>query len=231
MVSQISSSLATWSCLILLLSIHLAMNRAAVRSVSLHTINRQRANIVFSEYFINRKVLSPGDVSALERIFEWDGILRWRGQAPIGKARVGVSLQALLKPLADVQTTTGALHDDNLFLSKLVGTFADDGYLLWFDCTHRVASIVMKTQASPQDHIKAWAHALWLGRRFQGHVATSATPEQVLSAVEEVRKELSKTWAGCMEQMKAAGWDIDIASIETTSGLRVHLDAFGRNHD
>lgn len=41
-VSYVSSPLATWSCLVLLLSIHLAMNRAAVKSVSMHSLNRQR---------------------------------------------------------------------------------------------------------------------------------------------------------------------------------------------
>ena len=207
------------------------MNRAAVRSVSLHTLNRQRANIFFSEYLTNRKVLSPKCVSAQERIFEWDGTLRWRRQGPIGKAKVGVSLQAFLKPLAKAQTITGALHDDNLLLAKLVETFADDGYILWLDCPHRVVSIVLKSQASPQDHIKAWAHALWLAHRYREHVAISATPEEVLSAVKEVRKELLDVWVACMEQMNAAGWDTDIANIETASGLRIRLDTFGRADD
>ncbi|KAL4930630.1 RUS1 family protein [Aspergillus undulatus] len=47
-VSQITSFTATWITLIFLLSLHLSLNYAAVRSVQMTTLNRQRANIVFS---------------------------------------------------------------------------------------------------------------------------------------------------------------------------------------
>ncbi|KAL4948738.1 vitamin B6 photo-protection and homoeostasis-domain-containing protein [Aspergillus filifer] len=47
-VSHITSFTATWITLILLLSLHLSLNYAAVRSVQMTTLNRQRANIVFS---------------------------------------------------------------------------------------------------------------------------------------------------------------------------------------
>ena len=219
--------MAVWSCLILLLSVHLAMNRAAVRAVSLHTLNRQRTNIVFSEYLSKRKVLGPKDVSAQERIFEWDGVLRWGGQAPIGRGKVAVSLEDLLKPLLEAQTVTGSLRVKSSALSRLVEIFADDEYLLWYDCRYRIAYILLKSQASAQDQIKAWAHALWIAHSLRGCVATSAAPLEVLGAIEKVRKDLSSIWVGCMEQMKGAGWDINVANIETASGLRIRLDNFG----
>ncbi|KAL4750785.1 hypothetical protein BDW72DRAFT_109250 [Aspergillus terricola var. indicus] len=47
-VSHITGFTATWLTLVSLLSMHLSLNYAAVRSVQMTTLNRQRANIVFS---------------------------------------------------------------------------------------------------------------------------------------------------------------------------------------
>lgn len=83
-VSYISTPLATWVSLIILLTIHLGTNYLAVRSVSMRTINRQRANIIFNKYMSSRhgsrRMLIPEEVSQLERIFEWDGVLRCGGE-------------------------------------------------------------------------------------------------------------------------------------------------------
>ena len=200
------------------------MNHAAVRSVSLRTLNRQRANIVFSEYLDSKRVPTPRDVSAQERIFEWDGALRWRGCSPIGKAKVGVSLQDLLKPWAEAHAVTSALRDDNFLLPRLLDIFRDEGYLLWYDCPNRVAWVVLKSSASPQDQVKAWTHALLMAHRLKNQrLATSASPDKVLEVLQGVRVELSSMWATYMEQVDLAGWDLNIANIETSSGLRLYL--------
>ncbi|KAL4975743.1 vitamin B6 photo-protection and homoeostasis-domain-containing protein [Aspergillus desertorum] len=47
-VPHITGFTATWLTLVFLLSMHLSLNYAAVRSVQMTTLNRQRANIVFS---------------------------------------------------------------------------------------------------------------------------------------------------------------------------------------
>ncbi|RLL94544.1 hypothetical protein CFD26_104696 [Aspergillus turcosus] len=47
-VSRVTSFAATWASLLLLLTVHLGMNYAAVRAVQMTSLNRQRANIVFS---------------------------------------------------------------------------------------------------------------------------------------------------------------------------------------
>ena len=200
------------------------MNHAAVRSVALNTLNRQRANIVFSNYVDHNKVLTPNEVSAQERIFEWDGVLRWKGQRVIGKARVGISLQDLLKPSPEAHTVTGALRDSNLLLWRLADMFESDSYLLWYDCPHRVALVVFKSGASPQDQMKAWAHALLAAHRLSDQrFAISASSEEVIGVIKEVQAELISIWMACMKQMEAAGWDTNIANIEATSGLRAHI--------
>ncbi|KAF4231599.1 hypothetical protein CNMCM8980_009611 [Aspergillus fumigatiaffinis] len=47
-VSRVTSVAATWASLLFLLTVHLGMNYAAVRAVQMTSLNRQRANIVFS---------------------------------------------------------------------------------------------------------------------------------------------------------------------------------------
>lgn len=104
-VSRVTSYTATWVALVILLVLHLSLNYSAVRSVQMTSLNRQRANIVFStllesdpdfaiESFhdshheqegksdrapsqTSRRILSPAEVAQQERIFEKNGILRW----------------------------------------------------------------------------------------------------------------------------------------------------------
>ena len=201
------------------------MNHAAVRSVSMHTLNRQRANLVFSEYLADGKVMNPKNVSRQERVFEQDGVLRWKGHSPIGSAKVGVSLQDLLKPWAGQPTVTGSFRNLDLILSRTVEIFSDERYLLWYHYPHREACIALKDGATPRDQMKAWAHALWVAHRLENvALATSATPDKVLGVIQEVRMDLSNRWVTCMQDIESADWDLNTCSIETTSRLRLHID-------
>ncbi|KAL4779104.1 vitamin B6 photo-protection and homoeostasis-domain-containing protein [Aspergillus varians] len=105
-VSHITSLTGTWFILILLLTLHLSLNYAAVRSVQMTTLNRQRANIVFSTLlssdpdFTNLisnddypeqdwkhqreakepqiiSILPPAQVAKQERIFNASSALNW----------------------------------------------------------------------------------------------------------------------------------------------------------
>ena len=224
-VSWVSSPLATWTCLITLLTIHLLTNRAAVRAVSMTSLNRQRANILASEYLSKQKVLTPLDVSARERIFEWDGVLRWRGGAPIGRAKIGGSIVDLLKQAQATHPVTGAIRDGNL-LPEIVEAFKGEGYLMWYHMEKRTAHICLKVQSSPQDQIKAWVHALWTAYRLhEKPLAISASSEDKLRFLQKVLAEVNRRWKSLMEQMEVAGWDVNSSSIETASGLRFHLQS------
>ena len=204
------------------------MNHAAVRSVSLHTLNRQRANLVFSAYLTDGTVMSPKQVSNRERIFERDGVLRWKGQGPIGSARVGVSLQDLLKAWAEAQSVTGSFRDPDAILSRLVEIFSDERYLLWYQQPNREVCIALKDGATAQDQLKAWAHALWLAHRLEAaNLATGATPDKILGVIQQVRMDLSTRWLACMQDIKSAKWDLSNANLETTSGLRLHVGDSG----
>ena len=228
-VSHISSAVATWSTLIVLLSIHLAMNHAAVRAVSMHSLNRQRANIVLSNYLDHDKVLTPEEVSKEERIFEWDGVFRWRGSHALAKAKIGVPLQSLLISLSAGHRVTGSIRDAKVQLKNLATAYREEQYLLWYDGVQQTAYIVLKEEVSPASQLKAWTHGLWIAHRLDGKYAISAKTKDdstaMLKLIESTLVDLSKRWIECLERLKAAGWDIEIANLETASGTRLRLNA------
>ena len=223
-MSYVSSPIATWSCLIVLVSIHLAMNRAAVRAVSLHSLNRQRANIVLSNLLEDNRVMTPDEVSSQERIFSWDGMLQWKGRA-FAKAIIGVKLHSLLKTLAPAHVVTGAIRDGNLILERLLEIYSHEDFLVWYDSAKGIAYVVLKGQASPEAQLKAWTLALWGAYRFEEHYATGASRENLLELLEMTLRDISNLWDGYMERMVASGWDISIANLETCSGSRIILTA------
>lgn len=200
------------------------MNYAAVRAVSMQNLNRQRANMVLSTFFDSGTVLTPDEVSNQERIFEWGGVLRWKGSARMAKAKIGGQLQEMISSLGPTHSITGAMRDADSVLIRLFQIFAKEEYLLWYSLSDRTVYLVLKEQISVSSQLKGWAQGLVLVHRLaQVQLATSAT-EKVLESVESSLSEVSDCWPTCMERLKAAGWDLDIASLETASGTRIKVD-------
>ena len=220
-VSYITSPLATWVCLVMLISIHLATNHAAVTAVSMRSLNRQRANILFSNYFDGKGTLTPEAVSRHEHVFEWDGVLRWQGSSPFGKARIGVSLQDILK--APAHNVTGAIRDINSILKSLIKIHRDEAYLLWYDAPQKTVFIILKEESTPKVQLKAWAVGLCVAHRLESVEAISATTGKIFEVIENALVEISGQWSTCMDQIQTAGWDVDVASLETASGKRIRL--------
>ena len=218
--------MATWTSLILLLSIHLAMNHAAVRAVSMHTLNRQRANIVLSNFLDGGKVLTPDEVSVQERIFEWDGALRWKSSGVIGKAYIGISLQKLLHSLATRHSITSSVRDADVDIERLIELYRSEGYILWLNQADRTAYIVLKDGTGPTSSLKGWAHALWASQQISID-ATSAGcgGEAKLELLRRSLEELTSRWDELLGGLRAAGWDLGSASLETSTSTRIRLQA------
>ncbi|KAL9025423.1 MAG: hypothetical protein Q9196_005754, partial [Gyalolechia fulgens] len=225
-VSYVSSPAMTWACLTLLLSAHLGMNRAAVRAVRMHSLNRQRANLVFSTFLDQDKVLTPEEVSLQERIFEWDGVLRWRGSSPLAKGRIGLSMRDLLASLAPAHSTTGSIRDGEAKLMRLIHLYRQEEFLVWYDGPQRVGRISLKEGAGAEWQLKAWALMLWIAHRHgvgEGAYATSASSASTFDLHRATLRDLSSRWPECVNRMRTAGWDVDVASLETTSGSRIRI--------
>ncbi|KAL8754263.1 MAG: hypothetical protein Q9199_004468 [Rusavskia elegans] len=224
-VSYVSSPITTWTCLVLLLSIHLAMNRAAVRAVTMHSLNRQRANLVTSTYLDQDRIMSPKEVSMQERIFEWDGVLRWRSSSPFAAARIGLGLRDLLASLAPAHELTGSIRDTEARLTRLIRLYSQEEFLVWYDAPQRLGHITLKERATAESQLKAWALVLWIAHRHHaaGADATSAVFETSLEVHRRTLQELQ--WSDYTSRLRSAGWDLDIASLETTSGSRIRVNA------
>ncbi|KAL2828690.1 vitamin B6 photo-protection and homoeostasis-domain-containing protein [Aspergillus cavernicola] len=150
-VSHITSFTATWLTLILLLVSHLTLNYAAVRSVQMTTLNRQRANIVFSTLLSSDQdvahlhnhqtqhhpkpngqtppqILTPAEVSKQERIFQANNALKWYPslQNPdhetLGTCQIGVSLPQFLSSSSPSPSSSNISKSEDYSYTTLSGS-------------------------------------------------------------------------------------------------------------
>ncbi|KAJ5084378.1 hypothetical protein NUU61_008957 [Penicillium alfredii] len=154
-VSHITGFRTTWAALLVLLALHLSMNYAAVRAVQMTSLNRQRANIVFSALLDSDsnlelatlgsspdpdsdsehqwKILTPADVAQQERIFHRDAVLEWTQQTPypkthrLGTAQIGVPLPTFFQPEPFKQSRS---FQTAIPIAQITALFADEAYLL-----------------------------------------------------------------------------------------------------
>ncbi|KNG79957.1 hypothetical protein ANOM_011770, partial [Aspergillus nomiae NRRL 13137] len=257
-VSHVTSYTATWISLLMLLTMHLSLNYAAVRSVQMTSMNRQRANIVFSTLLEsdtdldianfhptdrahstpkhNRatqwQIPTPAQVSKQERVFETDGILRWFSapstQHRVGTCRIGVSLEQFLAPSA-TRTGSGSLKTSTP-MSHLSSLFSSEDYLLFLHRNRQSwdARILLKTSSTTQSQLKAWMHALLAARVLCSSAEKKRTQDS--TEVEYITYTISETLTFLNEKSRMdqymsaltqAGWDLDVAALETRSGRRV----------
>ncbi|PWY76396.1 DUF647 domain protein [Aspergillus sclerotioniger CBS 115572] len=159
-VSRVTSFAATWISLLMLLALHLSLNYAAVRSVQMTSLNRQRANIVLSTILNSDselthlthpepteqyspspwKTLTPAQVASQEKIFETDGILRWflttkttptPSSQTLGYCRIGISLQQFIASSSfSISTSTESLQTP-IPMPHLISLFSEEHYILY----------------------------------------------------------------------------------------------------
>ncbi|KAL6707208.1 hypothetical protein ACN47E_004755 [Coniothyrium glycines] len=230
-VSWVSTPMATWSTLIALLSIHLATNYAAVRAVSMRCLNRQRANIVFSNMMQNGRVLRPAEVAKRERIFDRDGILRWSDDKIIGRCKIGVSLHTLLSHVGSQRKDTGSLDSRAVSMPALLAVFADEGYIMWPGYSpDDECLIVLKDGCTTIDQLKAWTHALSVMKVAQERSSEDKQEgndvSQVTARLTEIERTLEETrnlFENYSETLKDQGWDLDVVALGTRPGTTVHV--------
>jgi len=244
-VSVISSQWATWIAMIALLAIHLGTNYMAVRAVCMRTLNRQRANLVFShileqsskyqeahtKWWINKgstsgslpavpdiKCLGPVDVFIQERIFEKDGVLRWQGREILGYCKLGVSLQTLLDSVSKRDTMTGSYSGSQLpEFTELLTIFKGE-YILWYDEMQRKFLVVLKESSNTYDQLFAWLHALCIAK-----FGRSREDEPVLETLDRTRHYVDQIWEHVSRELVKSGWDLDTGAMETRSGTRIRM--------
>lgn len=222
--------------LTLLLAVHLGTNYKAVTSVALRTLNRQRANIVFSTLSDSGVVVTPTQAAKLERIFERDGVLRWRETEVLGYARIGTRFIELVGDDAsilgyDAPLTSGGEKAPGLSISDVVKVFQNEKHLLWYDSRKRWVTICLKDGITPEEQLKAWIHALFVAKearhreKRRGDDGGNMQPsgEVLLGVLETTLHDLDVSFPSTTERLRAAGWDLSTAALETKPGYRVGI--------
>jgi hypothetical protein len=243
-VGHITTKWATWTSMICLLAIHLGTNYMAVRAVSMRTLNRQRANILFSRLFFDLDhrlvingttqtnippltILNPQEVSIQERIFERDGILRhWPFKKGIGYCEIGVSLKDILK-LFD-QTSAGPANPSSPPISdfyKLLEIYQDDEYIMMWNqgpLEEQRFLIAVKEGAGNHTLLSAWMHALYHAEWWSLHRPEGETLIEALQRTKLYLQQVQERY-NLFEELQKAGWDIDTGALETKSGTRLKI--------
>ncbi|KAL5363804.1 vitamin B6 photo-protection and homoeostasis-domain-containing protein [Aspergillus floccosus] len=209
-------------------------------------LNRQRANIVFATLLdadpalaslaprvsapVDAGVLTPAQVSKREAIFERDGVLRWSSAAGtgtgsvapvLGVCRIGVSVGEFLRCLAGNQRGDRR----GVPLDRVQGLFHSEAHLMflgWGGTAWNAAILLKQGCSTPRAQLKAWMHALLaarvLGEKHEGQDET----ERIINVVETTLQFLNDTRVdGYLGALTQAGWDVDLAALETSPGRRI----------
>jgi hypothetical protein len=220
-VSYISSVWATWVAMMVLLAAHLGTNYLAVRAVSMRTLNRQRANLAFSAYLSNEKkgFPTPEEISIQEKVFEKDGVLRWKGGKVLGYCVIGVPLQSILDAFNEAKPITESSTDlQSSDATQLLEKFEHDDYIMYYDMPRKTFLIVLKVSATPLTQLHAWMQALFAARKLDLGVPVYSA----VHAVKDLTSSIANITPEILEkELVAAGWDIEIGALETKSGTRL----------
>ena len=222
-VSWVTTPVATWTTLIFLLSVHLEMNRRAVRAVSMRTLNRQRATLVY-HHLQRGHVPTPDEISAQERIFEKDGVLRGATGNILGYCTIGSGFSNFLKSVASGTTTAGSFRMSDSIVLDIFQAFKDSGYILWTVPNSKPPQIqaAIKKSAATDELLVAWWQALDLADRssrdqVKKHEGSTMDLAHVLHSMSRARDMLNEHEAG----LRDVGWDLNTNALETASSTRV----------
>ncbi|KAK5141269.1 hypothetical protein LTR04_002671 [Oleoguttula sp. CCFEE 6159] len=204
----------------------------------MRTLNRQRASLVFSHLIEDDEILTPEEVSKKERIFDWDGVVRWKGDQVIGHVNIGVKLQELLQclePARHGKANSTQLHV--VHMTELLDIHGDEDYVLWMNHLTKRACVVLKQGCTPRSQLKAWACAIGMlhdasslivdREKTLGQVLQQTLDEDRPTAIVQLLAFLEITdqkFDGWISRLKQAGWDLDVAALETHSGSRLARD-------
>lgn len=225
-VSYITTTAMTWTALIMLLAVHLEMNRRAVRAVALRTLNRQRAGLVFHRLSRN-EIPTPETISAEENIFELGGTLRTASGEAIGHCTIGCNLETFLKSSGTVSSTK-AVKINKSALNSLIQAFDGSKHLLWYDVDLMSSKvkifIALKEHAQARDIVVAWWQANSLANLMHSQRIGNFDPDAEDNALNLTQRslqtavELEKRFGKSLED---AGWDLDASVILTRSSPRL----------
>jgi len=168
-------------------------------------------------------------VSTQERIFERDGVMRWKGNQILGHAKLGVTLSSVLSSLSNNRKVVGGWTGPSNVLSivDILNCYEDEKYVLWISSgmsKYPTFLIVLKEGADVDTQLKAWLHALicaenlWVEKNM-----VPEEPRQVLQLLILAKEEVHQRWDEVRALLLDSGWDLQTSAMETRSGTRISV--------
>ena len=215
-MSHVHAPFAVWTWLLLLLSVHLALNYAAVRSVSLKTLNCQRASFVLSALLTTGTAPTPEEVSKRESILRTNSVLRWHDGTCLGRCKLGVHFQDFCDSLRAPFATSSSSC-----LRRLLYIFRDEQYVLWHDYNQK-CMVLLYDQATNETKLKAWCHALRASKLCQPRVRKSGLETDAqLAWLESTLQANNQEFDHYLGQIRKAGWSLSTVALETNPCRRL----------
>lgn len=199
----------------------------------MRSLNRQRANIVFSNLLENNTSLTPHEVSEKEIIFEKRGgsVIRGKSGLVVGRCQFGAPLKVLIQSMSPemVHARTKSSTLGAVDLSTVINLFDEEEYILWsqtypsqwyHDRAAGIKVIVcLKDGVTSEGQLKAWFHAMLLAWRVDEQKHPSDLDEMLghVSATLEQASDFDLH----ATRLKAVGWDLSIPVLEACSGTRI----------
>jgi len=154
----------------------------------------------------------PGEVSAKEKVFEKDGVLRSKGRV-LGYCRIGVTLQTLLNSLGSVNKDTK--HDR---LQQHLDIFQHDKFIVAFEDEQKTYFVTLKEGANTSDILCAWMFVLLVANS-----RISEDRQDIFDTLEKTHKLVVGIWPEIIKRLGEVGWDLVVDGIQTRSGARIRI--------
>jgi hypothetical protein len=203
-----------------LLACHLYANYRAVCGVTLGSLNRQRAALLWQLYTESQsdKVARLGrrEVASSEHIFCRPDVIRHSTTGRrLARCTILTSPALLVKccALPYKKSGRGTTVDDPAVL-HLTTLFFSEKFVLWFanPCEPRLQPpdllyITMKSGYSARDMLKAWLTATQCARSFQS-IPMPWTTDLRLASVEQALRQVSENFEDYLTVLKDNHWDV-----------------------
>ena len=209
MVPHLTTPILTYSVLATLVCLHLVINYMGVHTLELRTLNRQRASLAWDLYRSSGHTPSPSALCRKEHIFGRPDVLRGSTDHVIGRCRLGSSFSQVFQG-----------HPIPTGLPEL---FQTERYILWYDPKSLRSSlskpsrndpldlhILLKEGYTPQDQLRAWAHAAELCRLVASLRMASVhekEEEDPLSLVCTALDTSTRAFPDFIKSMRLSGWN------------------------
>lgn len=239
---------AMWAVVATLLTLHLWTNYRAVSSVVLKSLNRQRANIVFSDIHkslaelkqtaqvdvnfdmsLSRLLLTPKKVARRENILEPDGAVRNSDGKIIGYAYFD-----------GFETISSNAQNLNISITELVKVTSDWGYIIWYQVLDNKLTRVYITlldednssSTTGSGDLRAWAHAYLIANAVSSYFSMRGSFEEKYDISDPLA--LIKTTADTLttifdelritKALKLCGWDLSNRNIISHPVKKVFIE-------